>query len=144
MNLYWGLNAPSQAKPGGGSPIIAASRPRPDKRRFVLHNARFWATFVLLFGIAIEALRIAAANPGNECFSYDRPLGSVLCWRKSFAQASTPPAVSALGKSPDGYHVFTFEGIEPDFVIEADQLDEIDKRISERYRIPEMRYLGED
>jgi hypothetical protein len=50
----------------------------------------------------------------------------------------------ALKTPVDGYHIFVLEGINRDYVIKADQLDEINKRIAERYRISEMSYLGEE
>jgi S1-C subfamily serine protease len=47
-------------------------------------------------------------------------------------------------KSPmGGFHVITFEEDETPFVIEAAKLDEINARILERYRIPELSYFGE-
>jgi len=52
--------------------------------------------------------------------------------------------VAALATPQDGYHVFTFEGIETNYVIKAADLEKIDERIAERYRIPELRYLPED
>ncbi len=47
----------------------------------------------------------------------------------------------ALKTPVNGYHVFKFEGVVSDFVIKADDLEAIDKRIAERYRIAELRYL---
>ena len=49
---------------------------------------------------------------------------------------------TALKTPVRGFHVFEFEGIEKDFVVKADKLAEIDKRIAERYRIAEPIYLG--
>jgi hypothetical protein len=49
----------------------------------------------------------------------------------------------ALKAPVRGFHVITFEEIENDFVIEADKLEEINARIAERYRIPELSYLPE-
>jgi S1-C subfamily serine protease len=50
----------------------------------------------------------------------------------------------ALKTPLDGYHIFTFEGINKPFVIKAADLDEIDKRIAKTYRVTELKYLGED
>ena len=48
-------------------------------------------------------------------------------------------------ETPEGkYHVFRFEGLESDFVIPADELDAINKRITERYKITRSRYLKGD
>jgi hypothetical protein len=49
--------------------------------------------------------------------------------------------VEALKKPMDGFHVFTFEDLAPPFVIKAAELEAIDKRIAERYRIPELFFL---
>jgi len=49
----------------------------------------------------------------------------------------------ALKTPLGGFHVITFDGVEKDFVIRADQLEETDKRIAERYRISELSYLGD-
>lgn len=49
--------------------------------------------------------------------------------------------VTALESPQNGYHVFEFEGLEKPFVIKAADLEQIDRRIAERYRIPELRYL---
>ncbi len=48
-------------------------------------------------------------------------------------------------ETPEGkYHVFRFEGLESDFVIPADKLDAINKRIAEKYKITRTRYLKGD
>jgi len=50
----------------------------------------------------------------------------------------------ALETPKDKFHVFEFEGVASDYVIAADQLTEIDKRVAENYRIPKMRHLRGD
>jgi S1-C subfamily serine protease len=52
--------------------------------------------------------------------------------------------VKALEKPQRGYHVFVFEGLEPDFVVAADELAAIDKRIAERYKVTRLRHLEGD
>jgi hypothetical protein len=48
-------------------------------------------------------------------------------------------------ETPEGpYHVFRFEGVESDFVIPADQLDAINARIAEKYKVTRLRYLEGD
>jgi S1-C subfamily serine protease len=48
-------------------------------------------------------------------------------------------------ESPQGeYHVFHFEGLESDFVVPAEKLDEIDERIAEMYKVTRLRYLEGD
>ena len=48
-------------------------------------------------------------------------------------------------ETPEGpYHVFRFEGVETDFVIPAAELDEINKRIAEKYKVTRLRYLSGD
>jgi hypothetical protein len=49
----------------------------------------------------------------------------------------------ALKTPIDGYHVFEFEGVNRDFVIKADELDEINARIAKTYRVTELEYFGE-
>ena len=51
-----------------------------------------------------------------------------------------PPA---LEHPVRGFHVVTFEGVDAPFVVKADERDEIDKRIAERYLVSELFYLGE-
>ncbi|MDJ0520644.1 MAG: hypothetical protein QNJ90_01075 [Planctomycetota bacterium] len=48
-------------------------------------------------------------------------------------------------ETPEGaYHVFRFDGLESDLVIEAAKLDEINKRIADKYKVTRMRYLKGD
>ncbi|MFB3066025.1 MAG: PDZ domain-containing protein [Planctomycetota bacterium] len=48
-------------------------------------------------------------------------------------------------ESPEGkYHVFRFEGLSPDFVIEASKLAEIDKRIADTYKVTLTEHLEDD
>jgi S1-C subfamily serine protease len=47
----------------------------------------------------------------------------------------------ALKHPLDGWHVITFEGVEKPYVMKASELDEINNRILERYRIPELSYI---
>jgi S1-C subfamily serine protease len=48
-------------------------------------------------------------------------------------------------ETPEGkYHVFRFDGLESDYVIEAAKLDEINKRITDKYKVTRMRYLEGD
>ena len=48
-------------------------------------------------------------------------------------------------ETPEGpYHVFRFEGLESDFVIPADELDSINKRIAEKYKVTRLRHLDGD
>jgi len=55
--------------------------------------------------------------------------------------AGVPKALA----TPEGkYHVFRFDGLESDFVIEADKLAEIDKRIADKYKVTRLRYLEGD
>jgi len=48
-------------------------------------------------------------------------------------------------EAPKGeFHVFEFEGVASDFVVAAAELEAIDKRIADNYRIPKMRHLRGD
>lgn len=49
----------------------------------------------------------------------------------------------ALSTPLDGWHVITFEGVAKPFVVKAAELDEINQRILETYRIPELFYFPE-
>lgn len=49
----------------------------------------------------------------------------------------------ALKAPVDGYHVFVFEGVNRPYVIKAAQLEEINRRVAETYRVTELQYLGE-
>ncbi|MCU0726288.1 MAG: serine protease [Planctomycetes bacterium] len=52
-----------------------------------------------------------------------------------------PDVIEALKKPMGGFHVFTFEDLAPPFVIKASELETIDKRIADRYKIPELFFL---
>ncbi|MDF1701742.1 MAG: hypothetical protein P1V36_11355 [Planctomycetota bacterium] len=48
-------------------------------------------------------------------------------------------------ETPEGaYHVFRFDGLTTDVVIPADELDAINKRIAEKYKVTRLRYLRGD
>lgn len=49
--------------------------------------------------------------------------------------------VKALEKADGKYHVFRFAGVTSDYVVPASDLETIDKRIAETYRIPKTRYI---
>jgi hypothetical protein len=59
------------------------------------------------------------------------PIHSILDVRKAL---ETPVA--------GGFHLFRFEGLESDFVIEAAALEEIDERIARTYKVTLLRHLG--
>ncbi len=50
----------------------------------------------------------------------------------------------ALEKPQGDYHVFHFEGVEADFVVRAADLDKINERIAETYKVTRTRYLEGD
>ncbi|MEM8886059.1 MAG: trypsin-like peptidase domain-containing protein [Planctomycetota bacterium] len=50
----------------------------------------------------------------------------------------------ALTQPVDGFHVFEFEGVASDFAVRASELEAIDKRVAESYRIPKLRHLRGD
>lgn len=48
-------------------------------------------------------------------------------------------------ETPEGaYHVFRFDGLETDIVIPADELETINKRIADKYKVTRMRFLRGD
>ncbi len=54
---------------------------------------------------------------------------------------SVPKALA----TPEGaYHVFRFDGLESDLVIPADELEAINKRIAEKYKVTRLRFLRGD
>jgi len=52
--------------------------------------------------------------------------------------------VEALKRPQGGFHVFRFEGVFPDYVIDASKLEEIDRRIAKTYRVSRARWLPGD
>ena len=55
--------------------------------------------------------------------------------------ASVPKAL----ETPEGaYHVFRFDGLETDVVIPAEELEAVDKRVADTYKVTRMRYLRGD
>ena len=50
----------------------------------------------------------------------------------------------ALETPEGGYHVFRFDGLETDIVFRADELETINKRIADKYKVTRMRFLRGD
>ncbi len=48
----------------------------------------------------------------------------------------------ALETPEGGFHVFRFEGLHSDFVVPADKLDEINKRIADKYKVTTLKFLS--
>ena len=79
------------------------------------------------------------ADSANE--GLEEVAGSVIATVNGRRISGIQDVSEALEHPVDGYHVFTFEGPVVDFVVKDAELEAIDRRIAERYRIPELRYL---
>jgi S1-C subfamily serine protease len=79
------------------------------------------------------------SNKGFEYLSY-RPVRTI-----NGIEINDFASVPRALQTPEGkYHVFRFDGVESDFVIPADQLDTINKRIAGKYKVTRLRYLRGD
>jgi hypothetical protein len=78
-----------------------------------------------------------AANKGYEEVEH-MPLAKV----NGVVIGEIADVARALETPVRGFHVFELEGTEPDIVLPADQLAEIDARIARTYKVTSLRYLG--
>ena len=122
-----------------GLVVLELSRYSPTgESRLRQHQMRVWWDPPTERKRIVYALKVLP-DPANKGMDEVSRVSILTINGKTITKIADVP--EALKTPVEGWHVIIFEGVEKPFVVKADELDEINERILERYRIEELSYL---